>query len=437
MTRVPASDAAVAWRSPITARADGPGTADGSPAKPAPADQADRADDSAPAIPWPETWRQDGAGVRGVIVPLAYGREAYDARWLGEHHHLSTSEIERNDASALAGAVGAPTGFRFRPEGPGSFLFVRGDRPAQAATDGSFSFKHVQGFGLSGRSNDDRVELERTWMTWSPPVWRGEAGELRGTVVLLPGLFGTPEPIVDRVEQTFRKGGWGVLRLWSLPSRFTQRITVVAPPGMVDGPAQAFADELGLRAASAAYAVQAGVHHLQDERPETADKPVVLVGMSGGAISLPTAHAREPGLYDAAVLIAGGVNFLGINLESNYAEWVQAISIDWDPESGQGPSVDPPKDLVRARALAAAYLERAPLDGYHLAPLLVGKPVLIIHGTGDGAVPASYGDLLWERTGRPERWEVPFGHEALFLALPLQAPQVVRWLDGVLPEGDG
>ena len=87
---------------------------------------------------------------------------------------------------------------------------------------------------------------------------------------------------------------------------------------------------------------------------------------------------------------------------------------------------------------AQLYLKNAPLDSYHTAAALKGKPVLLIQGTTDLAVPSPLGDLLWERLGKPERWlQDGQGHEVLFMLLPQEFDKMMDWLDRAtgLPPG--
>jgi fermentation-respiration switch protein FrsA (DUF1100 family) len=80
------------------------------------------------------------------------------------------------------------------------------------------------------------------------------------------------------------------------------------------------------------------------------------------------------------------------------------------------------------RRVDAAYLAAAPLDGYHTAKVLRDKPVLMLHGALDRAVPAVLGDLLWERLGRPERESMQVGHEMLFLSVAEKLTEISAWL---------
>lgn len=395
------------------------------------------ADNAAPAPvgegpPWPDRWGQ-ASGKRGAIVDLEGPFSLWQGVWLGEHHYLRAADTEYDDAAALGKALAVPTGFKFRTEGPGSYIFVRDRRyeepdpppvPAPTEADPSFLFKYISGEVRRQWEDTPGIDLQRTWFALYDPIGR-PADATRGTLVVLPGMFGTPEPMIESAISTWRKRGWSVLRMLSHPSRFTERLEIVVTD-TPDGAAETLARELTDRAAECAYAAEAAVGHAHAKRPALAGKPTVLVGMSGGAIALSTVHAWNPGLYDAAVVIAGGVNFLRINLESNYADFIDAIHVTWMTPDKQLQTTPPTREQIDE--LCDAYLAHADLDGWFLAPELVGKPVLMIHGSTDRAVPAYLGDKLWELAGEPERWTLPVGHELVFLALPAQAKNISRWL---------
>lgn len=383
--------------------------------------------------PWPDRWGQE-SGKRGAIVPLDGPFALWHGVWLGEHHYLRAADTEYADAAALGEALDVPTGFKFRTEGPGSYIFVRDPRyeepdppplPKTTDADPAVLFKYISGEVRRQWEDTPGIDLQRTWFALYDPLGR-PADESRGTLVVLPGMFGTPEPMIESAISTWRKRGWSVLRMLSHPSRFTERLEVVVASTGPEGAAEALADQLDDRAAECAYATEAAVRYARDQRPELAGKPTVLIGMSGGAIALPTVHAWNPDLYDGAVIIAGGVNFLRINLESNYADFIDAIHVSWMTPTNEIQKSAPTRDQVDK--LCNAYLVDAPLDGWFLADKLVGKPVLMIHGSADRAVPAHLGEELWKRAGEPERWTLPVGHELVFLALPAQARNISKWL---------
>ena len=55
--------------------------------------------------------------------------------------------------------------------------------------------------------------------------------------------------------------------------------------------------------------------------------------------------------------------------------------------------------------------------------------MLLLHAAFDRIVPASTGDELYRRSGRPERWTYPLGHLGLFWWLPTQASRITAWVD--------
>jgi predicted esterase len=214
--------------------------------------------------------------------------------------------------------------------------------------------------------------------------------------------------------------------MMSQPSRFTERADFeLNAGGDLKAQAQRIAEVFDDRAAKCAYAAQAAFAHLEEKRPDLAKLPRTAIGFSGGAMTLPTVVAREEGRYAAGIMVGGGCDFWLMNQRSSYRQMIDAIHEKWD-----GPS---PTDQDRAQ-LDALYLENAPLDSYHTAAALKGKPVLMIHATADLAVPAPLGDLLWERLGKPERWlQDGQGHETLFMFLPPQFDKMMDWLDKAAP----
>jgi alpha-beta hydrolase superfamily lysophospholipase len=143
-------------------------------------------------------------------------------------------------------------------------------------------------------------------------------------------------------------------------------------------------------------------------------------------MTLPTIVALQPDRYAAVIMVGGGADFWLMNQRSNYRDLIRAVKETW---VGEKPSAE-----VLAK-LDEFYLRHAALDSYHTAASLKGKPVLIIQGTSDRAVPAPLGNLLWERLGKPERWlEEGAGHEALFMNLPRDYyPRMMHWIDQSVP----
>lgn len=374
------------------------------------------------AIAWPERWGTRAQRIKGVIEPVEGPLDRWVGVRLGERHQLRAAESERAALQRLAHGEPDVGLYRFRAEGPGSYVFVRSFQDPPPKLDPSDPDEPAELFRFISAQRAHEIdgvphlEIERTWFALYDP---SPTAEHRGVVVLLPGMFGTPQPVIHTTVRRLRAGGWSVLRMLSHPGRFTQRSTFKIDPGDIDSAGAAIARVFDDRAAEVAYSVEGAIEHVHTLRPALRDLRHVLLGMSGGAMALPAVHARTPDLYDAAVLIAGGSNFLRINMLSNYADWIDSVELDWE---------SPPSQAQRERLLES-YLERATLDAYNTAPLLRSKPVLVLHAARDKAVPAMTGEELWRRLGEPERWVFPVGHELIFAALPFQLDRLIGWLD--------
>lgn len=396
----------------------------------APGEPADPAADR-----WPARWGAPDAP-RGLIVPIEHRVIDLIPRHLGRFHHLRTAELEYRHAEALAKGVGIEDGFRFEAEGPGSLVFLPpveaadAKDPAQPGDEAEvFAFVSAQETADS-TADDPRIAIERTWFA----LYDADTRDVKGTIVLIPGMLGTPQPIIEGQIRAWRTNGYAVLRFLAHPSRFTERAEVQVTEGDEADVGRRLAEIYDQRTAECAFAADAALDHVFARRPSLRDKPVVLVGMSGGAMVLPTVYAYAPERYDAAVLIAGGANFLKISVQSNYAEWIDAIVLDWEPDRADSVGEPTPDRLER---VSNAYLSASRLDATHTAPELADIPVLMLHATRDRAVPSATGDTLWRLLNTPERWVFNVGHEVIFVMLPMQTGRVLAWIDraaGLLPE---
>ena len=324
------------------------------------------------------------------------------------------------DADAILQHCGdEPPAVRFEREG-GTYVRFRpppdGAEPGEGSPVSAFVFVSA----TLADEPDPTLELQRTWFAFYEPARPNDPP--RGVVLIAPGMFGTPESIVEGMAQTLRHAGWHVLRMLTQPSRFTESVVITIDPELDPEPvAREAARLLGDRAAECAYAVQSAFAHVERADPRLATLPRVAIGMSGGAMAMPTILALEPERYSACVLVAGGADFWAIAALSNYADWIDAVRVEWVG----GP---PPRETIDR--FSEAYRAVAPLDNVNTAPVVRSIPTLMIHGTRDRAVPADLGDLLWERLGRPERWSAPMGHEMLFFVyLPRRSADMVTWLD--------
>jgi predicted esterase len=388
---------------------------------------------------WPDRWGRLDKTIKGAIVDI----DDPKVRLESTRGFMPYAAEDSPDAEALKKAnvsgLKAPEKFLF--ENLGSFMYFpvrpkEGEKPQRRTNEPSMRFRFVSGqleLSKNGAEIQEAVRLERTWFSVFDPVpaQDGDA-KPRGTVLLMPGLFATPEGTLDKLTSALRKRGWVVLRMMAQPSRFTERADFeLNAGGDLEAQAKRIAELFGDRAAECAYAAQGALAHLEDKRPELKSLPRVAIGFSGGAMTLPVVVAREPDRYAASILVGGGADFWLMNQRSNYKNLIDAVHERWDGV--------PPTIQDRAK-LDQLYLKNAPLDSYHTAAALKGKPVLLIQGTTDLAVPSPLGDLLWERLGKPERWlQDGQGHEVLFMLLPQQFDKMMDWLDrGTgLPPGAG
>ncbi|MBK7403753.1 MAG: alpha/beta hydrolase [Phycisphaerales bacterium] len=332
------------------------------------------------------------------------------------------AESDRADAAAIAEQIGCDAA-AVKFEGPGSVLvrMPQGEltRTARAAGKPAAAYEYIS----ADARPDGRWQMQRTWFAlYEPRTKDAQSSEGRGLVVLLPGMFGTPEPVIDSMVGMLRQRGWHVLRMLTHSSRFTeQAMFMLDPAGDLEAQARAAAAEFGDRAAECAMSVDAVCAEIGSSRPGVPVGRRVGLGMSGGGMILSTVIAHDRDAYDSAVFIGAGCDFAQIAMDSNYTDWINAVRVSW-PEGGRTPAAE-------AR-FTDAYRGAATFDSYSTAPRLAGLPMLMVQGTVDLAVPTAMGDLLWERLGEPERWSEALGHETLFLVyLPMKAGKVLDWID--------
>lgn len=361
---------------------------------------------------------------RGVIVPIDVSE---GSRVLGFSSHrlrapADVTDADRADATALLGDYRRTGSIRI--EGAGSILFSFDVAPpgdtSRRVDRAAFYFKFVSGKDVSDPAMPRKfTALERTWFAFYDAV-QTEGAPQRPVVLVIPGMFGTPEPVVNGMVNRLRLLGWPVLRMLSHPSRFTQTETIGVDAQDPDLGVTAIARLLDDRAAECAYAASAAFEYVEGRRPGLKGRPRSAIGFSGGAMALPTVVALEPGKYESLVMVGGGCDYFLICERSNYASWIDALRTVWTGELS----------AEQRRMIDRTYLSLAKLDAYNTAPALRGKRTLLIQGSLDRAVPSDLGDLLWRRLGKPERWLDPHTHESLFLTLPGRYDAIIDFLAG-------
>ncbi|GMV24861.1 MAG: hypothetical protein AMXMBFR58_08920 [Phycisphaerae bacterium] len=396
---------------------------------------------------WPVRAFRTAGDIQGAIVP-------WDVKvsWLLPRFTRMTdpgpTELDLADARALD----ADQQSEVVLEGPHSVVFREGTAeeaqdkgfgwgPGRAAgPDASLVFRFVSGTqrNAGNTGGTPRLQIQRTWFAYYDPVAPRrrrnrerndaptEAPKAKGIVLVMPGLYGTPEPTFDALIRRLRESEMGVLRMLAQPSRFTERVSIEIDPEKLEENAAKIAEILGDRAAECGLAAQAAWKYLEEQRPDLAELPRAIMGASAGAMTLPTVVAREPEKYAACVLVGGAADFWLIARRSSYKGDASSIDI-----SVKGFDTPPGEDdaAIDWQAFDRMYLDRAAFDSFHTAGSMRGKRVLVLQGLMDTAVPAPLGEVLWERLGRPERWDYPTGHEGLIIEmLPRDTTKLIEWL---------
>lgn len=410
---------------------------------------------------WPDRWpvwsglrrstvETSRARVMGTVVRLP---RAVHPMGSGSDAEQRINREQQADVNLLMSRrrirVGDVT-LKFEGEGPGSFVFAEDEgRSSQDHADAAMYLKFVSGreMPLDGSTKGGRaeilvrpsdsfssssertrlVQIQRTWFAYFNPETGTPStpGQVRltrprGIAVVLPGIFGTPDNVVNPLIRKLRERGWGVLFMLAQPSRFTEHARFeIDERTDFDATGRQIADLLTDRACECAYSVHGAMLYVRQNVPGARELPVSIVGMSGGAMMLSTIVARDPEMFQSAVTIAGGADFLGIALESAYTGWINAVRVMIKSEANE-PEL--------ARRLMTAYHQHAPLDSTRTFEVLSKMPTLMIHANHDRAVPARYGDLAWRLAGKPERWTIGMGHELLFMTLPWHLDRVCDWV---------
>lgn len=284
--------------------------------------------------------------------------------------------------------------------------------------------------GLDAKPNDPRIVSmirDGVRMRLREPIVEplGEHTEPVGLVLYLPGLGSREyeQPVVDEL----RRRGWSVLIVetprvwWYEPVPFN-----VMSSADVEPTAERIARVIDDQMAEPAYAAEAGLRYVKLVRPELADKPVVLMGFSAGAIFAPAVGARLHDQLAAVVLIGGGGNVLKVSQTSDLTNG--GLELKW-PEHG-------PRGDWRER-LFAHYMKHSHLDPANAARALTDLPALVAVAEFDATVPAECGWLLASRLPNAERLNFTLGHRLMFWKLANRSVDIAEWVEGAVVKGKG
>lgn len=163
----------------------------------------------------------------------------------------------------------------------------------------------------------------------------------------------------------------------------------------------------------AVVARRAVVDWLETRRDVDPDK-LGAFGISMGGILTSILLAVEPRLSSGVVALAGAdvPGIIGRSVEGRLVKWRAARAADLGVGEGAVEA------LLRAALVS---------DPGHVAPFVDPRRVLLVSTRWDDVVPTEHQELLWERLGRPLRYDLPAGHYTGIIFLPWIMDQAVDW----------
>jgi hypothetical protein len=230
----------------------------------------------------------------------------------------------------------------------------------------------------------------------------------------------------SKMLQLARDRGWNVLAC-SIGTDYMRPEKIVVN----EGGATRLAHRIDNHLADRAYAMEALIAYYEMHRSDLLVGPRVIVGMSAGAIALPTVVARI-GPVDAAVLIGGGENVAEIiacsPLFSQHIELVDA-HLKMGPKDDLKVKLVPCSNQKKRAEFADAVMRKSKIDPRYAAAALKGTSALMVQAKYDDNVPASAGQSMYESLGRPDRWQYRTGHIGLTLLMPWKIDYVLDWME--------
>ncbi len=164
-----------------------------------------------------------------------------------------------------------------------------------------------------------------------------------------------------------------------------------------------------------AVAARRAVIDWLETRSDVDPARVAAFGISMGGILTSCLLAVEPRLQSGVVALAGAdvPGIIRRSDEGRLVDWREAKAA----ELGIG------EGAVEAMLRAALSS-----DPGHLAPYVDPRRVMLVTTRWDDVVPPDHQVLLWDRLGRPLRYDLPAGHYSGIIFLPWVMEQAVDWL---------
>ena len=242
-------------------------------------------------------------------------------------------------------------------------------------------------------------------------IWNSNL-PLRGLAIIYCGLGGMQHSS-KVLGNELMENGWAIVYLYTVLNApdYKTNIALDKKP-FVDTIIDLF-DKKYCQVISATKAIRS---HIEQQLPQLTSLPLILVGISAGALNTPAVYHEIKNNVDAVVLIAGGANMFDIVQKGAFTKWkfTHDFVIPFTEDE--------------LHEIERNYLNTPSRDPYYLAPELP-RNTLLVHAKWDEVVPAENGDLLWQRAGKPERWIYPSGHLGLFATFGWHANDIVEWIN--------
>lgn len=186
--------------------------------------------------------------------------------------------------------------------------------------------------------------------------------------------------------------------------------------------AQLLAGIMDSRIAEHAYAAEALIEESDRQNPSLADRPIVVMGFSAGALVSPAVVERMRQVYPhraiALVMVGGGGDLLSASIGSVFEQ----ARIDMDPREGPDPTREQLDELVEH------YRAASKLDPLMLAPTIRDIPTLHIYASRDTVVPSATAEAFNAAHGHADRLVHPLNHDTLFFFVPGEVGRIRSWL---------
>lgn len=205
---------------------------------------------------------------------------------------------------------------------------------------------------------------------------------------------------------------------------FVRRITQTFRPGVTRVAYYEDANQAGVDLAidineqilATASAAGPMLEFAQQRQPALRDKPVIVVGCSGGAPAALAFVSQYVDRVAGVILIGAGQDLPQMLLRTDLNAGKEIIH--WRNDT---PLPD------QERKFFEAFCETSTVDPLKTGLCVPSDRVLMIQARFDSVVPTDLQTGLWETLGRPERWQFLGGHRLLFWRLDAYAKDIADW----------